>query len=78
MGQGLRNLRTALERDSQTTCRMGNSGDLLGSLPQNKMTELVAEIFRGGNITITLSHGKIEVPPVEIRPKIIAEYHAAL
>ena len=72
VGQGLRRLRTALERDSQTTCRMAMSGDLLGSLTQNKMTELMAEIFRGGNITIALSHRKIEVPPVEIRPKIIA------
>ena len=35
--------------------------------------ELGAEIFRGGNITITHSHGKIEVPPIEIKPKIIAE-----
>ena len=42
------------------------------------MTELVAEIFRGGNITITLCHGKIEVPPVEIRPNIIAEYRGSL
>ena len=41
------------------------------------MTELVAEIFRGGNITITLCHGKIEVPPVEIRQKVIAEYHGS-
>ena len=57
---------------------MANAGDLLGSLPQNKMTELVAEISRGGNITITLCHGKIEVPPVETRPKIIAEYHGSL
>ena len=72
------NLRTALEKDSQTTCRMANSGDLLGSLPQNKMTELVAEIFRGSNITINLCHEKIEVPPVEIRPNIIAEYHNSL
>ena len=52
--QGLSNLRTAVEKDNRTTCRMENSGDLLGSLPQNKMTELVSEIFQGGNITITL------------------------
>ena len=76
--QGLRNLPTALEKDSQTTCRIANSGDLLVSLPQNKITEIVAEIFRGGNITITLCHGKIEVPPVEIRPKIISKYHGSL
>ena len=38
----------------------------------------MAEIFRGGNITITLCHGKIEVPPVEIRSKIIVGYHGSL
>ena len=42
------------------------------------MTELIAEIFQGENITITLCHGKIKVSPVEIRPKIIAEYHGSL
>ena len=31
-----------------------------------------------GDITITLCHGKIEVPPEEIRPQIIKEYHGSL
>ena len=44
---------------------------MLGSLPQNKMAELAAEIF-------SLCHGEIEVPPLEIRPRIIAEYHGSL
>ena len=77
MTQELRNLRIALEKDRQATCRMENSGDLLESLTQNKMTELVAEIFRGINITITLCHGKMEAPPLEIRLKIVAEYHGS-
>ena len=47
---------------------MENLGDFLRSLPQNKMTKLVAEISRGVNITLTLCHGKFEVPPLEIRP----------
>ena len=37
----------------------------------------MAEIFRGGNITITICHGKIEVLPVEIWSKF-AEYHGSL
>ena len=36
--QGLKNLQLALKRDKQTTLRMEISGDLLGSLPQNKTT----------------------------------------
>ena len=42
------------------------------------MTELVAEIFRDSNITLILCHGKIEVPTLEMRPKIITEYHDSL
>ena len=57
---------------------MANSGDLLGALPQNKTTETLSKIFRCGDITITLCHGKIEVPPAEIRPQIIKEYHSSL
>ena len=76
--RGLKNLHLALNQDGQTTCRMANSGDLLGSLPQNKMAELLAEIFRCGTILITLCHGRIEVPPDELRPDIIAEYHGSL
>ena len=38
----------------------------------------MVEIFQGGNITIPLCHGKIEVLPVEMQPKIIAEYHGSL
>ena len=57
---------------------MANTGDLLGSPTQTKMTDLLPEIFRGGDITVTLCHGKIEVPPPEVRPKIIAEYHDSL
>ena len=57
---------------------MANSGDLLGSLPQNKMTDILSEIFRGGDITVTLCHGKIQVPPPEMRPKIIEEYHCSI
>ena len=57
---------------------MANSGDLLGSLPQNKMTKLVAGIFRGDNITITPCHGKIEVPPVEIQPQVVAKYYRSV
>ena len=77
--QRLRKLQTALEKNSQITCRMANSGDLLGSSPKNKMTELGAEIFRGGNVTITLCRGKIEVSPVGIRSKIMAEkYQGAI
>ena len=41
VGQGLRNLRTALERDSQTTYRMANSGDFLGSLLNAKIGDAV-------------------------------------
>ena len=68
----------ALKRDKQTNIRMANTGDLLGSLTQNKMTDLLSEIFWGGDITVTLCHGQIEVPPPEVRPKIIAEYHDSL
>ena len=57
--QGLKNLQLALRRDKQTTVRMANSGDLLGPLPQNKMTDILSKIFRGGDITVTLCHGKI-------------------
>ena len=31
--QGLKNIQLSLRRDKQTTLRMGNSGDLLGSFP---------------------------------------------
>ena len=76
--QGLRNLYLALKRDKQTTIRMNNSGDLLEPLPPNKMTDLLSQIFRSGDITFTLCHGRIEDPPVEMRPKIIGEYHNSL
>ena len=76
--KGLENFHQALKRDNQTSCRMANSGDLLGSLPQNKMTETLTKVFRCGDVTITLFHGKIEVPPIEMRPKIISEYHGSL
>ena len=76
--QGLRNLRLVLRKDKLTSIRMANTGDLLGSLTQNKMTNLLAEIFRCGDIAVTLCHEKIEVPPPEVRPKIIAEYHDSL
>ena len=45
--QGLKNLQLAFRRDKKTTLRMANSGDLLGSLPQNKMTDILSEIFLG-------------------------------
>ena len=50
----------------------------MGPLSQNKMNDLLSRIFRGGNVTITLCHGIIEVPPLEIRPKIIKEYYNSL
>ena len=42
------------------------------------MTDILSKVFRGGNITVTLCHGKIQVPPPELRPKIIEEYHSSL
>ena len=57
---------------------MANSGDLLGALAQNKQTETLNKIFRCGDVNVTLSYGKIEVPPEEICPKIIKEYHGSL
>ena len=42
------------------------------------MTETLTKIFRCGDVTITLCHGKMEVPPIEMRPKIITEYHGSL
>ena len=76
--QGLKNLQLALRWDKQTTLRMENSGDRLDSLPQNKMTDILSEIFRGGDITVTLCHGKIQITPPKMRPKIIEEYHSNL
>ena len=78
VSQGLRNLLLALKQDEQVTCGMANSGDLLGPLPQNKMTELISKTFRCGDPIITLCHGKIEIPPEDLRPQIIAEYHGSL
>ena len=78
MTQGRKNLQLALRRDKKTTLRMANSGDLLGSLPRNKMTDILYKIFRGGDIIVTLCYGKIQVPPPEMRPKIIEEYHSSL
>ena len=57
---------------------MTNSGDLMGPLPPKKMTDILSEIFRGGDITVTLCHGKIQVPHYEKRHKIIEEYHSSL
>lgn len=57
---------------------MANSSDLLGTLAQNQMTELLTDIFRGGPPTITLCHGKLEVPPEKSRLKLIDEYHDSL
>ena len=57
---------------------MANIEDLLGPLPQNKMTDILSKVFRGGDITVTLFHEKIQVPPPEMRPKIIEEYHSSL
>ncbi|XP_051155718.1 uncharacterized protein LOC127278183 [Leptopilina boulardi] len=74
----LKNLKHALILDNQIHCRMANSGDLLGNLPQNTMADILAGIFRGGDIKITLCHGKIEVPAEKLRPKIIAEFHGSL
>lgn len=76
--QGLRNLQKALNREQHITCRMANSGDLLGTLPQNKLAELLTDVFRGGSRTITLCHGKLEVPPGESRQQLISEYHDGL
>ena len=76
--EGLKNLHLALKRDKKSSIRIANTGDLLGSLTQNKMTDLLSEIFRDGDITVTLCLGKIEVPPPEVSPKIIAEYHESL
>ena len=42
------------------------------------MTETLTKIFWCGDVTITLCRGKIEVPPIEIRPKTITEYHGSL
>ena len=42
------------------------------------MTDLLSQIFRGGDVTITLCHRRIEIPPVEMRPKIIEEYRNSL
>ena len=76
--QGLRNLQLALKQDMQTTVRMANSGDLPGPLTHNKIKDILSEVFRSGDITVTLCHGKIQVPPLELRPKIIEEYHSSL
>lgn len=79
VSRGLQNLPIALKRDKQTTCSMSNSGDLLGSLPQNKISEVLSKRIPSHEvITITLCHGKIEVPPNELHPKIISEYHSSL
>ena len=55
---------------------MANSDDLLGALAQNRMTELLLDMFLNGPLAITLCHGKIEVPLVE--DKIIFENHDTL
>ena len=72
--QGLRNLHIALERDKQMNISMLYSGDLMRSLTQNKITNRLSEIFRGGDVMVTLCLGKIVSPP-EARTKIITEYH---
>ena len=57
---------------------MANFGDLLGALSQSRMTELLLDMFFNGPPTITLCHGKIEVPSVEDRLQIIFENHDSL
>ena len=76
--KGLLSFKDALTRDQCETCRMANSGDLLGTLSQSRMTELLSDMFLNGPPTITLCHGKIEVPPVEDRLQIIFENHDSL
>ena len=56
--QGLKNLQLTIRHDKQTTLRIANLGDLLGSLTQNKMTDILSEIFRGGDITVTFATGR--------------------
>ena len=46
---GLLNFKIALGRDQCETCRMSNSDDLLGALSQNRMTELLSDIFLTGH-----------------------------
>lgn len=57
---------------------MANSGELLGLLPQGYHGKLVTSMFRGGDATIIFCHGKIEVPPLEIRQDILDEFHKSL
>ena len=45
----LKNVHLSPARDKQTTILMSNSGDLLGFLPQSKMTDILFAILRGGS-----------------------------
>ena len=75
---GLLEFRITLERDQCEMYRMANSGNLLSALSQNRMTQLLSEMFLNDPPAITLCHGKIEIPLVEECLQVIFENHDSL
>ena len=74
----LRNLLLTLKRDQVQHFRIAYYRDMCDTLPRNMFTDKLVNVFINTGIKITICYGKIEIPPEELRPQIIAEFHNSL
>ncbi|CAK9816540.1 Retrovirus-related Pol polyprotein from transposon 17.6 [Anthophora quadrimaculata] len=75
---GLEDLKETLLRLNINSFRMSYFGDLIDTLSQGTLVEMLADIFGDSSIKIVLCRGNVHVPPENFRPKIIAELHNSL
>ena len=74
----LQNLLVILKADKVKQFRITRFGDLCDSLPRNVLMDSLTNICGNAGIDIVVCHGKVEILPPELRPRIIAEYHESL
>ena len=76
--RGLQNLRKILSDLDIKGLRISQNGDFTDELPQGTLIEILRNTFEDSNIEIALCYGNTQVPPEELRLKIISQLHESL
>lgn len=74
----LSNLLVALKKNGVNQFRISRYVDFCDELPRNSLTDTVTRVFKNTGIKVVVCHGKVEIPALENRQAILAEYHDSL